>query len=871
MVALVTGASSGIGAATARRLSREPGASLVLVARRADRLRTLARSLGEERTSWVAVDLEDVAAAERIRTHIEQLHGRLDLLVNNAGGIWRAEFADGGYENVRRTMAINFDAQVRLTEALLPLLRASAPSAIVNVSSLAARVARGGTGAYSASKFALAGWSDSLWSEERSHGVHVGLVIPGFIATEGFPQTDLTASMLTRWMVSTPERAADAIFQAGVGRRPERYVPKPYALAALLRALAPALMRRIMSATPPPAPESDPNLAGCSPTAPAAHSSRRARKDRSDDAPGARPAMPFWHAAYSVRDLHRTYDWYHATLGLEYARGTNLFVGPHNSWIQGLRGATSACWWLNDRQDAFQLEVFEYRKPLMRTHSGARRPCDIGYASISFHVDDLDAALQRAERHGSPRLSDPIGAPGTRRVCVRDPDGILVELMEDDPREHTERERPRTHVQGVARSVTLSVADLERSRRLLVDGLGLREADDVQLHTPEHEALWGLAGATRDTALFWADDFLVEVVSYRQPRAAEREPSYRISDQGIFHICFGTYDTAEFHAVLKRCRAAGFRGNSPVISYGAAGGLYLVDEQSFTIELLHKHPRLEQAAAGEPRFPPQRMPLRIGGPAQVRQRRRFSSAVVLGADTPIGSELCRLLAEDDTSLWLLDRVDVHADADADVDAGAGSGVAALARALRASARGTIQAFDLADLRELLKTPAGVNARVVPELVVGLPLAPGPAANGALPSDSPNPVASSSLELISSLFERPPECAIEHVTVVADPAERHDLPKLGQILTRASCTTTLATVGSVPPSYAAAAPLKRALGLTPREAAEMIYLATLRRKRAVQPRPNAWPPRRGASEAPAVGGSLFIWPNVAPGSRLLKQA
>ncbi len=247
MIAVITGASSGIGEATARRLAREPGASLVLVGRREERLRALATSLGDEqRMSWVAVDLVDDDAPARIRAHVEERHGRLDLLVNNAGAGFRARFADGGYENVRRTMAINFDAQVRLTEALLALLRASAPSAIVNVASTAGRVARAGTGAYSASKFALAGWSDSLWAEERAHGVHVGLVLPGFISTEGFPQAELTAKPWTRWVVSTPENAAEAIFDAGVGRRPERYVPRPYALAAVLRVLAPGLTRRVL-------------------------------------------------------------------------------------------------------------------------------------------------------------------------------------------------------------------------------------------------------------------------------------------------------------------------------------------------------------------------------------------------------------------------------------------------------------------------------------------------------------------------------------------------------------------------------------------------------------------------------------------------
>ncbi len=244
-VTVVTGASSGIGEATARRLARVPNAQVVLVARREERLRALADSLGPQ-TSFLALDLLNEDAPECVRAHVSEHYGRLNLLVNNAGAAWRARFAEGGYANVKRTMNINFDAQLRLTEALLELLRASAPSAIVNVASTAGRVARAGSGAYSASKFALAGWSDSLWAEERPHGVHVGLVLPGFISTEGFPQAELTGRALTRWIVSTPEKAAEAIYQAGVERRPERYVPRPYALAAALRIVAPGLVRRVL-------------------------------------------------------------------------------------------------------------------------------------------------------------------------------------------------------------------------------------------------------------------------------------------------------------------------------------------------------------------------------------------------------------------------------------------------------------------------------------------------------------------------------------------------------------------------------------------------------------------------------------------------
>lgn len=244
---LVTGASSGIGEATAKRLAREPGAKLILVARREERLRALAESLPCE-ASWVAFDLTDTDAPERVRAHLAEHHdGRLALLVNNAGAAWRGSFGETGYANVQRHMELNFDAVVRLTEALLPALRASTPSSIVNVASTAGRVARARTGAYSASKFALVGWTDALYAEERPHGVHVGMVLPGFIETEGFPATELREKALTRWTVSKPEAVAEAIVECGLRGKAERYVPRPYALAAVARILLPGLVRRVLS------------------------------------------------------------------------------------------------------------------------------------------------------------------------------------------------------------------------------------------------------------------------------------------------------------------------------------------------------------------------------------------------------------------------------------------------------------------------------------------------------------------------------------------------------------------------------------------------------------------------------------------------
>src|SRR3954469_10757048 len=109
-VAVVTGASSGIGEVTARLLVRDHGMSVVLVARREERLRALAEELG---ATYLAVDLTAGDAPAQVAAHVRERYGRLDLLLNNAGAAWRGSFAEGGWENVRRTMELIVGAVAR--------------------------------------------------------------------------------------------------------------------------------------------------------------------------------------------------------------------------------------------------------------------------------------------------------------------------------------------------------------------------------------------------------------------------------------------------------------------------------------------------------------------------------------------------------------------------------------------------------------------------------------------------------------------------------------------------------------------------------------------------------------------------------------
>lgn len=181
-VAVVTGASSGIGAATARALAAE-GARVALLARRADRLRSLAGELGEGRCLALPVDVTDAAATQAAAKRVEEELGRADCLVNNAGVMYLSPFERDRRDDWRAMVDVNLVSVLEVTAAFLPQLREGGGD-IVNISSVAGRKARPGSSVYSATKWGMNGWSEALRQELLPYDVRVVLIEPGAVHTE---------------------------------------------------------------------------------------------------------------------------------------------------------------------------------------------------------------------------------------------------------------------------------------------------------------------------------------------------------------------------------------------------------------------------------------------------------------------------------------------------------------------------------------------------------------------------------------------------------------------------------------------------------------------------------------------------------------
>lgn len=255
-VAVVTGASSGFGELTARLLAKE-GASVVLAARRLDRLETIAAELqaAGTRASAIRCDVTKVEDLSFLRDAVSGEFGRCDVLVNNAGVPGGGRLEDVSVEQIEQVMRVNALGVMIGTKLFLPMMLERGRGHIVNVASLAGHFAAPGAAVYSASKHAVRAFSEALYFELAPRGILVTSVNPIFAKTEGFPMTktpkavQVEASTIAKAIVRAVRR----------GQAPEVNIPRGLPLLQGFRILTPPLYRwgvrratRRLTATPAP-------------------------------------------------------------------------------------------------------------------------------------------------------------------------------------------------------------------------------------------------------------------------------------------------------------------------------------------------------------------------------------------------------------------------------------------------------------------------------------------------------------------------------------------------------------------------------------------------------------------------------------------
>jgi catechol 2,3-dioxygenase-like lactoylglutathione lyase family enzyme len=299
----------------------------------------------------------------------------------------------------------------------------------------------------------------------------------------------------------------------------------------------------------------------------------------------------------STVHLRRSHDWYCTALGFVPAGRCRQREVPGRGLVSGLPEADLDVWCLMGGLEWMQFEMIEFRKPRMRHMPSDWRPSDLGYSTIGLWVPHFDATLAQIRRTSGRLLTEPLGEMGDRRVCLRDPDGVLIELRERDvmPTPGYDGSRP------VVRFVTLSVPDLGAARRFFCQGLGLEETKGL-IHHPDDERLWGLAGAERRSLVIAAGSAVLELAEYQQPFPRSRPAGYLFSDQGILNIALGTADESVFGRTYERARGLGYRATSEPWSETGATVVYLTGPDGTSVELLHVSP----AAMEEMGFVPTR-------------------------------------------------------------------------------------------------------------------------------------------------------------------------------------------------------------------------------------------------------------------------
>lgn len=273
--------------------------------------------------------------------------------------------------------------------------------------------------------------------------------------------------------------------------------------------------------------------------------------------------------ALSVRDTTASLHFYQKLFGLKHVFGTLSFRGKQAERIQGLAGVASRVSWLIDDRAFFQLELFEFESPVavpLAPEDDER----VGYRRILARVDSLERFEALAQSLGLSLETRPVA----NRRFIRDPDGILIELIED-------RSLQGSPYPCKLTGLGLVVADCARSVATFVDGLGFQRSD----------ATVKAADDTVAQACLSKGDMWLDIRQAESPKPWP--PRYRLSDIGIMNLAVGFDSQEGFNALFEQALAAGFVPNyKPLGQAGLVQCVYVNDSQGFSVEMLYCSPRL---------------------------------------------------------------------------------------------------------------------------------------------------------------------------------------------------------------------------------------------------------------------------------------
>ncbi len=221
LATVITGASSGIGEQLAKQLAAQEQQTLVLVARSADKLNTLAEQLKQAhpiRVEVISLDLEQKGAAQQLVKAVQDLGLEIDTLINNAGFGLNDLFADMPLERIQGMMQLNMVALTELCHAVLPAMRQRKQGRIMNIASIAAFQSCPRFAAYAATKAYVLSLSEALAAEEKANGIKITAVCPGATATAFHDVAGNNGTFLTKMMDSAEDVAASAIKSLNAGK-----------------------------------------------------------------------------------------------------------------------------------------------------------------------------------------------------------------------------------------------------------------------------------------------------------------------------------------------------------------------------------------------------------------------------------------------------------------------------------------------------------------------------------------------------------------------------------------------------------------------------------------------------------------------------